>query len=215
MPSATLPDRIPIFPLPNVVLFPHVFLPLHIFEPRYREMVADAIGGDRVIGMVLLRDGWRRHAGPNPPIFPIGCAGRITHVAPLPDGRYNIVLRGIERFRVQDEDHSRSYRIARVDALPDGSAAAGGQRHLQAGRRRLEELLERQAAATVSASRIPRGMADGELVNILSQYLELEPIERQALLEKDGPCERCAALIDLLEMRVLANGKAFSGAGLQ
>ena len=86
MPSATLPDRIPIFPLPNVVLFPHVFLPLHIFEPRYREMVADAIDGDRLIGMVLLRDGWRRYAGPNPPVFRVGCAGRITHVASLPDG---------------------------------------------------------------------------------------------------------------------------------
>ena len=214
MASATLPDRIPIFPLPNVVLFPGVFLPLHIFEPRYREMVADAIDGDRVIGMVLLRDGWQRHAGPNPPIFPMGCAGRITHVASLPDGRYNIVLRGIERFRVQDEDHSRAYRIAAVDAAPDRSSAGRSER-LQAGRRRLEDLLGRRGAEAAATSRIPPGMADAELVNVLSQYLELEPIERQALLEKDDPCARCAALIDLLEMRLLADGKPFSDAGVQ
>jgi len=211
---ATLPDRIPIFPLPNVVLFPEVFLPLHIFEPRYREMVADAIDGDRLIGMVLLRDGWQRHAGPNPPIFPIGCAGRITHVASLPDGRYNIVLRGSQRFRVQEEDHSRAYRIAAVDVMPDRPVAERETR-LQAGRQRLEDLLGRQAAKAVATSRIPPGMADGELVNVLSQYLEFEPIERQALLEKDDPCERCAALIDLLEMRLLAEGKPFSDAGVQ
>ncbi len=211
---ATLPGRIPIFPLPNVVLFPHVFLPLHIFEPRYREMVADAIDGDRLIGMVLLRNGWQRHAGPDPPIFPIGCAGRITHVASLPDGRYNIVLRGLQRFRVQDEDHSRAYRIATVEVMPDG-AIAGRRDRLHEGRKRLENLLDRQVAPAASASRVPPGMADAELVNVLSQYLEFEPIERQALLEKDDPCERCAALIDLLEMRLMAHGRSFPGAGVQ
>jgi len=72
--------EMPLFPL-NVVLFPGMALPLHIFEPRYREMVADAVDSDRLIGMVLLRDGWQRLDDPNPPIFPIGCAGRIIHVA--------------------------------------------------------------------------------------------------------------------------------------
>ena len=212
MPSPTLPDRIPIFPLPDVVLFPHVFLPLHIFEPRYRQMVADAIDGDRLIGMVLLREGWRRHANPNPPIFPIGCAGRITHVASLPDGRYNIVLRGGDRFRVQDEDGSSAYRIATIDVMPDGPTT-GRQQHLQAGRQRIEDLLDRQAASG-AASRIPPGMGDAELVNVLSQYLAFEPIEKQALLERDGPCERCTALIDLLEMRLMTNGKPYSEAGV-
>ena len=213
MPTATLPDRIPIFPLPNVVLFPHVFLPLHIFEPRYREMVADAIAGARLIGMVLLRDGWQRHAGPNPPIYPIGCAGRITHVASLPDGRYNIVLRGVERFQVRGEDQSLAYRIAKIDVMSDGSTT--GRERLQAGRQRLEQLLDQQKAVTGSASRIPPGMADAELVNALAQYLEFEPIEKQALLEKCGPCERCAALIDLLEMRLLAHDAPFPRAGVQ
>lgn len=211
---STLPDRLPIFPLPNVVLFPHVLLPLHIFEPRYREMTADAIDGDGLIGMVLLRDGWQRHAGPNPPVFPIGCAGRITRVATLPDGRYDIVLRGLQRFRVQNEDHSKAYRIAKIQVIPDG-AAAGRHDRLHEDRRRLEDMLARLVAPATSTSRIPPGMADAELVNVLSQYLEFEPIERQALLEKDDLCERCTALIDLLEMRLLAHGKPLSGAGVQ
>ena len=205
MTTETLPDRIALFPLPNVVLFPHVFLPLHIFEPRYREMVGDVLAGDRIIGMVLLREGWDRHADPNPPIYPVGCAGRITHAESLPDGRYNIVLQGTERFRVVNEDQSRVYRVAEVDVMADGASPKDRER-LRAGRQRLEALLERRLARSGTESRIPRNMNDGELVNVLAQYLAFEPVEKQALLEKYGPCERCAALIDLLEMRLMAGG---------
>src|SRR5690349_5431852 len=110
-------DLLPIFPLPNVVLFPSVFLPLHIFEPRYREMVADALAADRLIGMVLLRPGWDRDYEGRPAVFPIGCSGVMTHVERLGDGRYNIVLRGLERFRIAEENHDRSYRRALVEPL--------------------------------------------------------------------------------------------------
>src|SRR5262249_17909149 len=110
-------DLLPLFPLPNVVLFPNVFLPLHIFESRYRDMVADAIGGDRLIGMVLLKPGWERDYEGRPPVYPIGCSGLITHVERLPDGRYNIVLRGVERFRILREDHAHTYRRAAIERL--------------------------------------------------------------------------------------------------
>ena len=109
-----LPPTLPLFPLPNVVLFPNVFLPLHIFEPRYRDMVADALDGDRMIGMVLLRPGWEGAYEGRPPVYPVGCAGLITHSERLSDGRYNIVLRGLEKFRIAGEDDSRAYRQARV-----------------------------------------------------------------------------------------------------
>src|SRR5512144_2254723 len=114
-----LPPTIPIFPLPNVVLFPNVFLPLHIFEPRYRAMVDDALRGDRIIGMVLLRPGWEADYEGRPAIYPIGCAGVITHAERLNDGRFNIVLRGMEKFRVVGEDHSRLYRQGHVDAVQE------------------------------------------------------------------------------------------------
>src|SRR5688572_7422758 len=115
-----LPPSIPLFPLPNVVLFPNVFLPLHIFEPRYRQMVADALEGDRIIGMVLLRPGWEADYEGRPPVYPIGCAGLITHAEPLADGRYNIVLRGLEKFRIVQEEAARGYRVAQVEALLEG-----------------------------------------------------------------------------------------------
>src|SRR5215208_6456014 len=102
-----LPPTIPIFPLPNAVLFPNVYLPLHIFEPRYRAMVGDALTGDRIIGMVLLQPGFEPDYEGRPAVYPVGCAGVITHSEPLPDGRYNIVLRGIEKFRITGEDTSK------------------------------------------------------------------------------------------------------------
>ncbi len=107
-----LPPTIPIFPLPNVVLFPNVFLPLHIFETRYRAMVKDALASDRIIGMVLLQPGFEANYEGRPRVYPVGCAGVITHSEPLPDGRYNIVLRGLEKFRMTGEDESRPYRLA-------------------------------------------------------------------------------------------------------
>jgi Lon protease-like protein len=119
MGAAGLPSTIPIFPLQDVMLFPNVSRPLHIFEPRYRAMVADALKGDRIIGMVLLRAGYEAEYEGRPPVYSIGCAGRITDVEELPDGRYAIVLRGLVKFRVISEDRSRSYRLARVEALPE------------------------------------------------------------------------------------------------
>jgi Lon protease-like protein len=104
-----LPLSIPIFPLPNVVLFPSVFLPLHIFEPRYREMLSDALRGDRIIGMVLLKGG-RDDIEEPPPVYPIGCAGLVSHAETLPDGRSNIILRGLQRFRIVEEATDLAYR---------------------------------------------------------------------------------------------------------
>lgn len=196
---------IPIFPLPNVVLFPNAFLPLHVFEPRYREMVRDALAGGRIIGMALLRSGGGANGLPAPPIYPIGCAGRITRCERLRDGRYNVVLRGRHKFRVLDEDLSRSYRLARVETIPEPDVAEG----LGAARRRLERFLERRFALPGSHSKLPAGVRDADLVNALSQYLDFDPLEKQALLERDGLMERCRALGDLLEMRSLAESGNF------
>src|SRR5688500_5763386 len=115
--AVTLPPVIPIFPLEEAMLFPGVSRPLYIFEPRYRAMVADALKGDRIIGMTTLRPGFEANYGGRPPIYEIGCAGLITDVEELTGGRFNIVVRGLVKFRVTGEDESRPYRLARVEAI--------------------------------------------------------------------------------------------------
>ena len=201
-----LPVALPIFPLPNVVLFPNVFLPLHIFEPRYREMVADALSGDRLIGMVLLRPGWEGDYDGRPAVYPVGCAGLITHHEQLPDGRYNIVLRGLEKFRIRDEQladaGARSYRVARIETLHE-PLVDGERDEIRAARRRLEALLVPQAQGRGAETHVAPAMADEDLVNALAQYMELEPLEKQALLERHGLLARCRSLIELLEMKMI------------
>jgi Lon protease-like protein len=201
-----LPPTIPIFPLPNVVLFPNVFLPLHVFEPRYRAMVADALRGDRIIGMTLLQPGFERDYDGRPSVYPVGCAGLITHSEPLPDGRYDIVLRGMEKFRITGEDDSRAYRLAQVEPLVD-RADDEARRLVRQQRQRLEAILAATIERNGHEPRFPAAVPDDDLVNALAQYLPLEPLERQALLERDGIAARCSALIQLLEMRTLTGGR--------
>jgi len=205
-----LPSAIPLFPLPNVVLFPNVFLPLHIFEPRYRAMTADALQGDRIIGMVLLRPGYEADYEGRPPIYPIGCAGVITHSQPLADGRYDIVLRGIEKFRIRSEDRSEAYRIGNVEPISEAIPPEEVQ-PLRRQRQRLEAVLAAAIERVRSEPRFPPSVPDEDLVNALAQYLELEVVERQALLECDGVLARCRALIDLLEMKLHAPRGGWTG----
>ena len=205
-----LPPTIPIFPLPNVVLFPNVFLPLHIFEARYRTMVSDAVAGDRIIGMVLLQPGYESDYEGRPPVFQVGCAGVITHADPLPDGRFNIVLRGLERFRITGEDTSKPYRVAHVDGIPEDLAHCD-RAELRRHRQRLEAVLAAAVERTGSEPRFPPAVPDEDLINALAQYMELDPLERQALLERDGVLHRCRALFELMEMRTIAPKDAWTG----
>ena len=200
-------DLLPIFPLPNVVLFPNVFLPLHIFEPRYREMVADAVKGDRMIGMVLLRPGWQGDYEGRPPVYSVGCSGLITHVDQLADGRSNIVLRGVERFQIVEEDDRLSYRRARVETLLDTACRGEDLDVIRNQRAKLDALLSPALARSLTdiggERKIPASMADEDLVNALAQYLDLEPLEKQALLEKRSLRSRAESLVELLEMKIL------------
>jgi uncharacterized protein len=196
-------DLLPLFPLPTVVLFPGVFLPLHIFEPRYREMVADALATDRLIGMTLLRDGWQSEYEGRPPIFSVGCSGLITHCEKLPEGRYDIVLRGLDRFRIVSEDQSRAYRRARTQPVPERELSREERALLHRQRHRIEALIAPSEQSGGIDPRAAAALTDEDLVNALAQYLDLEPIEKQALLEEPSLPERARALIELLEMKTL------------
>lgn len=112
--------KVRLFPLPNLVLFPHVLQPLHIFEPRYRQMTQDALDDDRLIAMVLPRPGWESDYGGAPAIHSVACLGRIISDHRLPDGRFNLLLRGLARLRIEHEIPSdKLYRIAQCSILDD------------------------------------------------------------------------------------------------
>ncbi|PYQ07933.1 MAG: hypothetical protein DMF82_02640 [Acidobacteria bacterium] len=114
----SIPSTIPLFPLPDVVLFPRMPLPLHIFEPRYRKMTSDVMAGHKIIGMTLLKPGWEKDYYGRPPVYPIGCAGVVEECRPLEDGRFNIRLKGVSRFRILSEQGGEPYRLA---SSPGGS----------------------------------------------------------------------------------------------
>ncbi len=194
--TSSLPATIPIFPLQDVMLFPGVPRPLHIFEPRYREMLLYALAGDRIVGMVMLQPGHERDYYGTPPIYPLGCAGVIENVEALPDGRYNIVLQGLTKFRVKSEDQTSAYRIAEVDAIPE-TLNDEERDSLRQLRPQLLEMLS--TVAPVGQDSTADELPDEELVNGLAQFLVMEPRDRMDLLELSGPLERAKVLIVLLE----------------
>jgi Lon protease-like protein len=192
---ATLPSIIPLFPLPNVVFFPKMPMPLHVFEPRYVQMTADSLEGDRIIGMVLLKAGWEPDYEGRPPVYPVGCAGRIEQSEKLRDGRYNLVLRGTARFRIDFEHPGAPYRRASVLALEDG---VEDESLLEAMRRRVLAAIDEAAdgpATLVLQNELPHDV----FVNALAQTMALSPVERQSLLDCDSILARYERLLHILE----------------
>jgi len=112
--------RLRVFPLPDAVLFPGTVLPLHIFEPRYREMVADALATDRILAIAMLKPGYESHDDPRPPFHPVVGVGRISQVQKLKDGRFYLALHGVCRARVLAElPPDRPFRLVEAEAMPD------------------------------------------------------------------------------------------------
>lgn len=193
-----LPAEIPLFPLPEVVLFPGVPRPLLIYEDRYREMVADALAGDRVIGMVLLRPGYEQDYEGRPPIYEIGSAGVIEDYERMADGRYVILLRGVTPFRIVSEDQRKPYRLARVEAVPD-VLDDGDLGPLSTVRERLTQLLYK--VLPLGAEPPEPGVDDREFVNITAQALGMPEAARQELLEERSVLARALALVARLEQQ--------------
>src|SRR5688572_7162698 len=126
-----------LFPLPNLVVFPHVVQPLHVFEPRYRELMQDALAGDKLIAMAVLAPGWENDYEGRPAVRPVACLGRIATHERLPDGRFNMLLLGLRRVRLVEElPPEHLYRVAHVELLEDAYPAMG-----DAGREQLQQRL--------------------------------------------------------------------------
>jgi len=211
-------QNLPIFPLENVVLFPHVRAPLVIFEPRYRQMTRDALAGGQRIGMVVVRSDHTKEMAGDPPIFEIGCEGEITSSQKLEDGRYNIELTGRSRFRILEEPASppeQLYRWARIERLEDANPSTDGAA-MEELRHRIGEqvlVLARRMAGDSNADLNPKLFNETDDVvftNVLSQSLNFSAIEKQGLLEADSIRERAEQLADLLDFRIASIGAASS-----
>jgi Lon protease-like protein len=160
-------------------------------------MIYDALQGNRIIGMVMLQPGHEAEYEGNPPIYSIGCAGVIDDVEELPDGRYNIRLSALVKFRIVSEDQRRVYRLARVEALPE----VLNESQKAALREQRTRLLALFASVSPNSSPPPGTLSDEGLVNGMAQYLAFDPVDRQALLERENPLARSQGLIDLLEKK--------------
>jgi Lon protease-like protein len=194
--APALPAEIPLFPLPETTLFPGVSRPLLIYEPRYREMIADALKGNKIIGMVRLRPGFEKDYEGRPPIYAVGCAGRIEKYEQQPDGRYVILLQGLTSFRVLSENQRKPYRLGRVEAVPD-RLEEQERLPLSGLRNRLASLLVKVLPFGVDPP--DASLEDDEFVNVVAQNLPMSEDDRQDLLERASVLARARAMVDRLD----------------
>jgi Lon protease-like protein len=190
--------RLSVFPLAGALLFPRMHLPLHIFEPRYRAMVTDSLARDRRIGMIQPRPGFREAPGEALPLFEIGCVGRIAEVEALDDGRFDIVLEGLSRFRVIRElEVTTLFRQVEAELIadPDDEVLALGERaSLELESRRFADA-QGYAVDWNAVSRLD----DEALVNGIAQIAPFDPAAKQALLEADTLSARAELTVQLMQ----------------
>ena len=179
--------RLPMFPLPNVVLFPHALLPLHIFEERYRAMARDILSGQRFLAVSLIVPGQDLDVVEKPLVRPVAGIGEVVMAHELADGRFNLVVRGRARIRIEEELLSdRPYRLVRASALTDGPVT--DERELRDADQSLRALVGNLADAIPEGGELLRQVVaaqetPSELVDVLAAALVVEPALRQTLLE--------------------------------
>ena len=192
--TVDVPDVIPIFPLPTVVLLPGEVLPLHIFEPRYLEMVRDSIASHHVIGIVEVIPGFENDLPGSPPVRDIGCVGFIASHEELPDGRFLLWLFGLERFRIEEVINANTqYRQARVlyEPTPESPKRLAEIRPLrQELRSLLPGLVDLDGAAREQFARHMVDASDSQLIALACQILEIPSDRKQALLEAGSLSDR-------------------------
>ncbi|MGE4373492.1 MAG: LON peptidase substrate-binding domain-containing protein [Xanthobacter sp.] len=200
---ADIPAVIPVFPLSGALLLPRAELPLNIFEPRYLAMVDEVIGGPRLIGMVQ-PDEKIAEEPQGPGLYKVGCVGRLTQFRETGDGRYNIILTGISRFRiVQEMESDHPYRLCRVDCTPfEADFRADPEAEKDVDRSALLEAL----AAFLEANQLETDWEGIDkagtetLVNALSVMSPYGPLEKQALLEAESLKARADMLVAITQM---------------
>jgi Lon protease-like protein len=197
-----IPETVPVFPLPDVVFFPQTVLPLHIFEPRYREMVERASGAEGCVVMTLLRPGWESEYEGNPAYHEVGCVGRIRDLRRTEDGRFYLKLIGLRKVALGELVGDRPYRTARIrlirESVPPEPSPGNREdllRLLGACTALVQELSEKPFPMVT----VKEGLPYEAVVNSVCLHVGLAPPIKQSLLEVDDVRERCLRLTDLME----------------
>lgn len=207
--GVALADTIRIFPLPGALLFPRAQLPLHIFEPRYRAMVSDALARDRRIGMIQ-----PQRPVEGAPLFTVGCLGRIGDVEALDDGRFNIVLEGETRFRLLRElNVSTPFRQVEAEPIAENEDEVLAPIE-RAGFEREARRFARAQGYAVDWEQVAR-LDDLSLINGVAQIAPFDPAAKQALLEAQGLSARCELLVQLMQFFGRASDTDEDGITLQ
>lgn len=187
-------DILPIFPLPDVVLFPEGILPLHIFEPRYKEMVVDSLTGEKLICITLLKDGWQKNYYDSPVVYRVGCVGKIIRGEKLKDGKYDIVLKGLQRVKIEEIKSVELYRKAKMTIVED--------KETEDGDKELEMVLDNlYFKSTLRDDELEEIRKAGlsKLMNMVSFILPLHVTEKQQLLEELNVIKRARKLIEFVK----------------
>ncbi len=190
-----------LFPLPNLVFFPNTRIPVHIFEPRYRQMITDALAAEKRIGMILLKEGWESEYYGAPVVYPYGTLATIEQAVRLEDGRFNLLLTGEVRFRIVEEVGAVPYRIARVVAEPERH---GSPEEAYAQREWLAELSRLYLDFLPGESEVPEIDTANldSLTNALVMSLNLDVKQKQELLETGDMIARAEMVGKVLQERL-------------
>ncbi|MGC9328943.1 MAG: LON peptidase substrate-binding domain-containing protein [Candidatus Hinthialibacter sp.] len=208
--------RLPIFPLPKVVHFPHTMLPLHIFEKRYQKMLNDALEGEGLIGMAVLKPGWEQNYSGNPDIYPMACLGTILKHEPLQDGRSNILLLGLKRVRIKEIIKPLPYRMASVEILEDMTDNMTREERIKMKKELLEIYSEVVIEHADSKQHFPAlsnaGFNLAELTDALSASLGLPIPVQIRLLDESDVLNRSVILKEKMEALLKRSGPRIIGA---
>ncbi|MFT4579653.1 MAG: Lon protease-like protein, partial [Nitrospinales bacterium] len=199
---------IPVFPLPTTVFYPGTPLPLHIFEPRYREMTADALEGKRQIGMVLLKPDYEEEYFNKPQIYSVGCVGNIEEEIKHPDGKYNFTLIGLRRFRIINEKEGKAYRQAEIELLEEKNEQDIIEYQPNECREKLIENF-REFLDFIPEDNPQKTEPDWNLGTKLSEFidrvayqLDLSLDQKQSFLEEQDVIKRAEFLHSFLKMKI-------------
>jgi Lon protease-like protein len=204
---------VPVFPLPNVVLFPHAVVPLHVYELRYRILVRDALAGERLIALALLRPGWEAEYHGSPAFHDLGCLARFEAVEWLPDGCYELKLLGLSRVRLGAPVREHPYRAVRVELLPEAPYSEDDPvvRSEQRALRDLYRRLVGRPEGPVGGSGPGAGLSFVSLVNGVCMAAPLDAGERLGLLALDSVVERGHRACELIAHRLHPGGPSAPG----